>query len=173
MDRRAHLLESAIAVLARGGARGLTHRAVDNEAGLTPGSTSNVFRTRRDLVTAIVDVLLERSAQRMDAISTGSVSPGTAATDYIECTLSDAADDVRARMALLMDPDAGELGRARHSLLDRDFGDTLYGQTDARRIVVAAIDGILFEAILLDRVPRKGDVRNAIDAVVAAWPVSP
>ena len=37
------------------GVHGLTHRAVDQAAGLPQGSTSNLFRTRQALVTAVAD----------------------------------------------------------------------------------------------------------------------
>jgi DNA-binding transcriptional regulator YbjK len=43
--------DAAIAVLAEHGARGLTHRAVDQAAGLPPGTTSNYARTRAALLT--------------------------------------------------------------------------------------------------------------------------
>ena len=43
--------DAAIAVLADHGARGLTHRAVDQAAGLPPGTTSNYARTRAALLT--------------------------------------------------------------------------------------------------------------------------
>jgi len=43
--------DAAIAVLAEHGARGLTHRAVDQAAGLPPGTTSNYARTRATLLT--------------------------------------------------------------------------------------------------------------------------
>jgi Tetracyclin repressor-like, C-terminal domain len=43
--------DAAIAVLADLGARGLTHRAVDQAAGLPPGTTSNYARTRAALLT--------------------------------------------------------------------------------------------------------------------------
>lgn len=37
------------------GVHGLTHRAVDAAAGLAQGSTSNLFRTRRALVTVVAE----------------------------------------------------------------------------------------------------------------------
>jgi DNA-binding transcriptional regulator YbjK len=48
--RRDHLADAAIELLARLGARGLTHRAVDAEAGEPPGTTSRYFRTRHALM---------------------------------------------------------------------------------------------------------------------------
>ncbi len=46
--------DAAIAVLADHGARGLTHRAVDQAAGLPPGTTSNYARTRAALLTLVL-----------------------------------------------------------------------------------------------------------------------
>ncbi|WP_280387367.1 TetR/AcrR family transcriptional regulator [Nocardia wallacei] len=56
-DRRALLADAAIRTLARTGMRGLTHRAVDQAAGLPEGSCSNHFRTRQALLAAAVDRL--------------------------------------------------------------------------------------------------------------------
>jgi DNA-binding transcriptional regulator YbjK len=53
--RRDRLADAAMLILAREGARGLTHRAVDAEAGEPPGTTSRYFRTRRALLTAVME----------------------------------------------------------------------------------------------------------------------
>ncbi|MGW5421862.1 TetR/AcrR family transcriptional regulator [Streptomyces sp. NPDC003943] len=50
-ERRAALVDAAIEVLAREGARGLTFRAVDTEAAVPPGTASNYFANRDDLLT--------------------------------------------------------------------------------------------------------------------------
>lgn len=49
-DRKTLIADTAIALLASAGARGLTHRAVDQLAGLPPGSTSFYCRSRLDLL---------------------------------------------------------------------------------------------------------------------------
>ncbi|QES40719.1 MULTISPECIES: TetR/AcrR family transcriptional regulator [Streptomyces] len=49
--RRAALVDGAIEVLARDGARGLTFRSVDTEAGVPTGTASNYFANRDDLLT--------------------------------------------------------------------------------------------------------------------------
>ena len=51
--------DAAIAVLAEQGARGLTHRAVDQAAGLPPGTTSNYARTRAALLTLALSRIAE------------------------------------------------------------------------------------------------------------------
>ncbi|MEU3504352.1 TetR family transcriptional regulator [Streptomyces hundungensis] len=50
-ERRTALVDAAIEVLAREGARGLTFRAVDAEAGVPAGTSSNYFSSRDDLFT--------------------------------------------------------------------------------------------------------------------------
>ena len=49
-------------MLAAEGMRGLTHRAVDARAGVPVGTASNYFRSRDDLVGALVDRIGERLA---------------------------------------------------------------------------------------------------------------
>ncbi|GDY28522.1 TetR/AcrR family transcriptional regulator [Gandjariella thermophila] len=57
VSRRVALADAAIAVLAREGGRGLTHRSVDREAGVPEGTAKNYFPTR--------EALLEAAAGRM------------------------------------------------------------------------------------------------------------
>jgi AcrR family transcriptional regulator len=51
--RRTALVNAAIEVLARDGARGLTFRAVDAEAGVPVGTASNYFASREDLLNQV------------------------------------------------------------------------------------------------------------------------
>lgn len=57
-ERRDAIADAAIHLVASRGLRGLTHRAVDAEAGLPAGSTSYYLRTRHALLAACVDRLL-------------------------------------------------------------------------------------------------------------------
>ena len=50
-DRKTLIADAAIDLLGEVGARGLTHRAVDTQAGLPAGSTSFYCRSRLDLLT--------------------------------------------------------------------------------------------------------------------------
>ncbi|MEV5298148.1 TetR/AcrR family transcriptional regulator [Amycolatopsis methanolica] len=59
-ERRAALLDAAIEVLAAEGARGLTFRAVDKEAGVPAGTASNYFANRDDLLYQIAQRFYER-----------------------------------------------------------------------------------------------------------------
>ncbi|MCX4565643.1 TetR/AcrR family transcriptional regulator [Streptomyces albogriseolus] len=56
--------DAALALLAERGMRGLTHRAVDEAAGLPQGSTSNVARTRQ----ALLELAVRRLADREERV---------------------------------------------------------------------------------------------------------
>lgn len=68
MSRRTEIADAAIAALAAHGMRGLTHRAVDREAGLSEGSTSYYFRTRQALLRAVVERLVELDSTEVPAM---------------------------------------------------------------------------------------------------------
>ncbi|MFF8405294.1 TetR/AcrR family transcriptional regulator [Streptomyces sp. NPDC015684] len=59
-SRADFVADTALALLAERGMRGLTHRAVDEAAGLPLGSTSNVARTRQ----ALLELAVRRHAER-------------------------------------------------------------------------------------------------------------
>jgi DNA-binding transcriptional regulator YbjK len=63
MSRADLIADTALALLAERGMRGLTHRAVDERAGLPQGSTSNHARTRQALLEAAVRRLAELEAK--------------------------------------------------------------------------------------------------------------
>lgn len=67
-ERKKRLTNAAIDVLARDGGHGMTHRAVDKEAGVPTGTTSNYFRTREALWDAVANRLTERLWERIQTI---------------------------------------------------------------------------------------------------------
>jgi len=68
ISRRDVVTDSAIAVVAEQGVRGLTHRAVDALAELPVGSTSNVYRTRDALITGIMERIGELNSQQLERL---------------------------------------------------------------------------------------------------------
>ncbi|WP_371749936.1 TetR family transcriptional regulator [Streptomyces sp. NBC_01283] len=58
--RRAALLDGAIEVLAREGSRGLTLRAVDTQAEVPKGTTTNYFANRAELLAQVMTRIQER-----------------------------------------------------------------------------------------------------------------
>lgn len=103
LSPRARLVgDAAIGVLAEHGARGLTHRAVDQAAGLPPGTTSNHARTRAALLTLTLVRIAELDAADGEyaTAEVGPTEPGPAGVGP--------AGAARARLA---DAAAGMLGQ--------------------------------------------------------------
>ncbi|WP_231857299.1 TetR/AcrR family transcriptional regulator [Tsukamurella tyrosinosolvens] len=112
-SRRDVISASAIRILAREGVRALTHRAVDAAAGLPPGSTSRVARTREALLTLVVNTLAERTLTDSDDTAAslarladrGNLTIDELAellTTLVE-SLASRRDDMRARYALILE----------------------------------------------------------------------
>jgi len=92
-ERRAALADAGIRVLAQQGARGLTHRAVDAEAGAPRGTASNYFPTRDGLVSALVD----RIGRRLTPDPTAApAQPGPADRALLAAYLRDVVRRLRA-----------------------------------------------------------------------------
>ena len=143
------MADAAIAVLAGHGARGLTHRAVDQAAGLPPGTTSNYARTRE----ALLRLTLTRIAE-LDAADgaaglygtgiSGSGMPGSGMpgserlTDglarmlYRTLTDNGARRRVRARFELALEATRRPELRAAYDEMGRGF------RTEAARLLAAA-----------------------------------
>ncbi|MCX5560646.1 TetR/AcrR family transcriptional regulator [Streptomyces sp. NBC_00038] len=68
-ERRAALVDAAVEVLAREGARGLTFRAVDAGAGVPVGTASNYFTDRDDLLAQVDARIHQRLAPDPSAIA--------------------------------------------------------------------------------------------------------
>ncbi|MGW5745118.1 TetR/AcrR family transcriptional regulator [Amycolatopsis sp. NPDC003861] len=90
MERVDVIADAAIAVIAAEGMRGLTHRAVDREAGLPVGSTSYYARTRAALLELTISriVVLDQAPPR----SSGSLA------EFVAGYAFDAITSGRTRM---------------------------------------------------------------------------
>jgi hypothetical protein len=66
MSRRDDIADAGVGLIARGGIRALTHRAVDAAALLPAGSTSYYARTHRELVALVVERLAEYTQEDLD-----------------------------------------------------------------------------------------------------------
>lgn len=180
-DRRRQVARAALEVLAGAGARGLTHRAVDQVAGLPAGSTSYYYRSRAALLDACLADLV-----RQDEADIAALVPLLRAGD--EAAFAGALTEVLHRWATtertrqlgryelfleaLRRPD---LARALHeggASIRRALGDVLadLGAPDPHERaawLVAAVDGVLFERIAGARATEPVD--RASLAGVAAW----
>jgi hypothetical protein len=109
------LADAAVRVIAHEGLRGLTHRAVDHDAGLPQGSTSYYAPTRAALLELIARRLAERSLGDLSALSRSWETTEPAGTHderilqvadtlglFVESLLA-RPDDARARYSLILD----------------------------------------------------------------------
>ncbi|MEU9116522.1 TetR family transcriptional regulator [Streptomyces sp. NPDC048483] len=74
-ERRTALVDAAIEVLARDGARGLTFRAVDTAAAVPNGTASNYFASRDDLLAQVTGQIHQRIAPDPDEVAEVMAAP--------------------------------------------------------------------------------------------------
>lgn len=67
-DRRSALLDATLELIGEGGLAAATHRRVEARVGLPHGTTTYWFKSKRALLDAAVDRLLERDRARADEI---------------------------------------------------------------------------------------------------------
>ncbi|WP_432053571.1 TetR/AcrR family transcriptional regulator [Streptomyces sp. bgisy022] len=153
--------DAALALLAERGMRGLTHRAVDEAAGLPQGSTSNVARTRQALLELAVRRLAEREARvlALDALpdpgqGTGAVVDALALATHRALTGN--RDLTLARYELALEATRRPELRAHFDATGARFRDALtalvtgLGSTDPGRHALSLIawaDGLLFSCV--------------------------
>ncbi|WP_367134448.1 TetR/AcrR family transcriptional regulator [Saccharothrix sp. HUAS TT1] len=154
MSRQQQVLDAAIRVLGTGGPRQLTHRAVDAEAGLPPGSTSNHFRTRDALVGAVLGRLLERETALWGDLA-GDVGTPEALARAVGALVERLAEDrvlTLARHALFVEVAHRPELRAHVDRAHRGIAGwalpliTRLGSTDPTAdlaLLLAVIDGLL------------------------------
>lgn len=171
-DRRTQLLDAALSVVAEGGLKGLTHRAVDAAAGLAEGTTSNYYRNRTALVEAVLERLLQLDAALLQ--DAGPAGPPRNVAELAEqlaglvlALAGQHAGLTRARLAFSLDhPEAVTAG---HVLLVRNLEQALaaLGVADAAaraRDVADYGDGLLLHLLTVRR--AEGPDPAAIAAAV-------
>ena len=181
-NRRTLIADAIIDTLAATGSRGLTHRAVDEAAGLPLGSTSYYLRTRAALLEAAVARLADLDAEAVE--QAGDQDPGAALAAVMQAALSgDGRTRTLARYELSLEavrrPEirsslATGTARLEALLADRLSGEFPRDEAEARaRDVLAFIDGIIFAEITGTHSTARSadDLRSAADLVVqtARW----
>ena len=144
--RARQVADAAIAVLADRGGRGLTHRAVDQAAGLPPGTTSNYARTREALLMLTLTRIAELdAADGADGLAgpevgrrDGSDADGAGLADALARMLHRMITDTGARRRLLARFELAFEATRRPEL--RAAYDELGGRfrAEAARLLVAA-----------------------------------
>ncbi|WP_067248401.1 TetR/AcrR family transcriptional regulator [Microbacterium resistens] len=175
--RRAALADAGLAVLAREGSRGLTHRAVDEAAGVPTGTTSNYFRSRDALMAGLFERIGARLAPTPEdlALRAGQQPSRALFADYLRDIVRRLCADREVTLALfelrLESARRPELSAVLAPWLRAGFeGDVAFNETaglpGGRREIALfhyAIDGLL-----LDRLTTPIDPDLPVDDVVDA-----
>jgi DNA-binding transcriptional regulator YbjK len=153
--------DTALALLAERGMRGLTHRAVDEAAGLPQGSTSNLARTRQALLELAVRRLADREARVLalhempdPRAGTGSLADALALATHRALTRN--RELTLARYELALEATRRPELRAYFDATGARFRDQLaalvtgMGSTDPARHTLSLIawaDGLMFSCV--------------------------
>lgn len=153
-ERRQALLDAAVRLLAREGARAVTHRAVAQEAGASHGAPRYYFATRDQLVDAALGQIAEREVAAAERALRGSRKRSGAAAElarFVAGTIERNRDASAARYELFLEaarrpglrPALAAWGEAYERLLATEL---TAGAADPRadaRLLLNTINGLL------------------------------
>ncbi|MEW9551371.1 TetR/AcrR family transcriptional regulator [Nonomuraea sp. NPDC050783] len=179
--RRSDLVaDTAIALLAERGMRGLTHRAVDEAAGLPPGSTSNLARTRAALLELTLARLTELEAAVLAPALEAETLDRAAAPGLLARALHAQLQDrarTLARYELALEATRRPELRAIYDRAGRRFRDPAVALLAAlgsaapsrhARQLVAFGEGLMFDAIAgAGTTPTLDELGQAVDDLLA------
>ena len=179
--RRREILAAATTVLAQQGNRGLTHRAVDREAGLPEGSSSAYYRSRGALLGALGDFVADRLAADVEALGGRLAScPGdheraVAEVSKLFSRWLDQPDLLAARLELTVAATRDDDLKERFALWRQDLvamvDEVLAGagkEDDASaQTLVAALDGVLLASLLLPPRRRRTFVSESVEQLLS------
>ncbi|UZJ30115.1 TetR/AcrR family transcriptional regulator [Streptomyces endophytica] len=179
-ERRAALVDAAIEVLARDGARGLTFRAVDAAAGVPGGTASNYFSNRDDLLGQVTGRIHQRIAPDPDEVAEVMAAPRSRALvadlmRWINRRVTENRTGYLAMLELRLEatrrPELqAELTRVMRATLDGDIGfhleSGLPGDRTAVLLTYLAMTGLMLEQLTLPGVVPAEETDGLITALV-------
>jgi DNA-binding transcriptional regulator YbjK len=182
-DPRGRLLDAAIAVIDSEGMRGLTHRRLEDEAGLARGSARYHLGTNDQIIAGALEHAALRDLQMiegtlarlgLDALSGSTASIPKMAGALISGLL-ESPGTVRARYELLLEATRrpslkAEAQRWRaHFVATTEVGLAAAGLDDphgAAVLLVAILDGLTLDAIITDRTSAPELAERAAAAIL-------
>lgn len=179
-ERRQLLADAGLSLLADEGARGLTHRGVDRVAGVPLGTTSNYFRTREALISALVVRIGERLTPSAEDLAARTGRPADRAlfADYLRDIVRRLMQNREVALALIelrlegsRRPEiAAVLADWRRAAFAADVAFNtaagLPGGTEEIALFHYAIDGLILDRLTTPLMPESS-TDEAIDALVA------
>lgn len=180
--RTRRILEAAIAIIAERGLRGLTHRAVDAQAGLPEGSTSGYYRTRLALLTGTAEFLRDQLLGGVEhAVGQIGSAPSDdlvidAVVELLDGWLAEPAIIVvvaELKLEGLRTPEIDEAFAAwREELIDFVAQTTARIGSDDPRLkataVIAALEGVLLSAVAVPPESRRDYLNPVVSSILGA-----
>ncbi len=181
--KRAHILDTAVELLAAHGPTGLTHRAVAAASGVPLGSTTYYFASREDLTTAAITHAVEQEITALRDLAASSGLPGDLAGS-VAALAAFLLDQITHRRTLLLAQYEGAVEAARRAdrtgsharlmtayeelaadLLTR-LGGT--GDPERARMLVVCLDGVVLRHLAAPSVDGDALERSVAFVVEAA-----
>lgn len=164
--------DTAVTLLAERGMRGLTHRAVDEAAGLPSGSTSNVARSRAALLELALVHLTELERRALAGLGPAGDDLAGALARFLHGQLHDDRRRTVARYELALEATRRPELRAIYDAIGRDLRRAAVslmaaaGSADPDRhgpALVAFLEGVMFDVIVgAGREPGLDDLRLTV-----------
>lgn len=105
-DRPVRIADAALEIIAESGLHALTHRTIDARLGFPAGTTSYYARTRAELISRALTLLVERFTEAMEEFPSDDVDSDEAAIDLVTAStllMDSYASDQIAHFVLLID----------------------------------------------------------------------
>jgi AcrR family transcriptional regulator len=153
-DTRAKLLDAASTVIRRDGPQALTLDAVAAEAGVSKGGLLYHFRSKRQLLDAVVERWLDDFQADIDAAGPGFVA------GYVRASDGAKAEEAGLLAALVAEPGVLAAVRERYAIW-QDRVATEGGDPVEATVARLAADG-LWLADLLGMAPPTGELRQRV-----------
>ena len=181
--RQEQLLAAAARVVARGGLRALTHRAVDAEAGLPEGSCSAYMRTRVALLTRLTEYVTSQFAHDIadltHRIEEHAGVDGYALRETVAMLRSwlQEPDLLLVRIELTVEatrqPAVAEILQVQWiqlvGVVDHALETTGKEHSPVRsRTLIAALDGVLLRAVREDPRHRSRFLRESLELLMSS-----
>ncbi|WP_246267840.1 TetR/AcrR family transcriptional regulator [Nonomuraea typhae] len=175
MTRSELIAETAITLLAEVGMRGLTHRAVDEAAGLPPGSTSNLARTRAALLELTLTRLTILEREVFEAFMDAQDDPITLIAVALQKQLQDSRRTL-ARFELALEATRRPELRRIYDRTGVQFRDPAVALVAALgspdpvrhgRQLIAYAEGVMFDALAgAGEIPSFENLRQGIEELL-------
>jgi AcrR family transcriptional regulator len=159
-ERRQELVDATIAILASDGLAAATTRRITDEAGLALGAFHYAFRSKDELLRAVIERLASQISETLDSLANGDRRDLQHAVeaiirglwDYVEAHPDLQLAQYELTIHALRDPTLRELAAAQYDRYVAIVVDTLEGIPDApagqervelARFLVATLDGLI------------------------------